>query len=75
MYVCICHGITDKDIKKASKNGAKSLSDLQSMTGCATGCGRCATMAMDLLNSHKKTPASLNFYPGPGDINHLAVQG
>ena len=64
MYVCICHGITDKDIQKASNNGAKNLNDLQSMTGCATGCGSCASMAMDILESHNKIPATLSFYPG-----------
>ena len=37
MYVCICHGVTEKDIQKAAKSGAADLQDIQNITGCATG--------------------------------------
>ena len=58
MYVCICHGVTEKDIQKAAKEGASSLQDIKQMTGCATGCGTCADSAIELLqaHNHKKTP-------------------
>ena len=52
MYVCVCHGVTDKDIKKAAQQGAKSLQDVQQMTGCATGCGTCAETAAEVLHTH-----------------------
>lgn len=53
MYVCICHGVTEKDIKKAAKNGAQSLQDIKQTTGCATGCGTCADVALEVLqNAH-----------------------
>jgi bacterioferritin-associated ferredoxin len=66
MYVCICHSITEKDIKKASKNGAKTIQDLKYMTGCATGCGGCLDYAVELLEKNQSSRISdfLNIYPG-----------
>lgn len=49
MYVCICHGVTDKDIKKAAKAGAQNLQDIKQATGCATGCGSCVDVALEVL--------------------------
>ncbi len=58
MYVCICHGVTEKDIQKAAKQGANSLQDIKSMTGCGTGCGSCVELAAEVLQAHhnKSTP-------------------
>lgn len=49
MYVCICNGITDKQINKEIKAGAKTLEDLQQNLGVATCCGNCADCANKLL--------------------------
>ncbi|MBL4772437.1 MAG: (2Fe-2S)-binding protein [Alcanivoracaceae bacterium] len=64
MYVCICHSVTDKDIKKSIRQGAKNLQDLKTMTGCATGCGSCADYAVEVLESYQKksVPEFLNIY-------------
>ena len=64
MYVCICHSVTEKDIKKAAKKGAQSLTDIQSLTGCATGCGSCADFAADLLQKYqsKQVPEFLKIF-------------
>jgi len=58
MYVCSCHGVTEKDIQKAAKQGAKSLQDVKQMTGCSTGCGSCADLALEVLQAQhaKNTP-------------------
>ncbi len=53
MYVCICHGITDKDIQKAARKGVSSIDQLAAETGATTGCGSCLDMAEDIL--HKQT--------------------
>ena len=65
MYVCICHSITDKDIKRSINQGAKSLHDLKAMTGCATGCGSCADYAEELIQNYKEKsiPDFLKIYP------------
>ena len=56
MYVCICHGVTEKAIQKAAKNGVTSLSQLQAETGCGTGCGSCVDMAIETLMAAQNTP-------------------
>jgi bacterioferritin-associated ferredoxin len=49
MYVCICHGVTDRAIREAAAAGARELGDLAMMTGCGTGCGSCTDLAATLL--------------------------
>ena len=50
MYVCLCHGITDKRLQLAIREGARSFEQLQSCTGVATCCGACEPCARDLLD-------------------------
>jgi bacterioferritin-associated ferredoxin len=50
MYVCICNAVTDAMIRSAVGKGAKTLADLQRMTGCAGACGSCAELAQDVLD-------------------------
>lgn len=56
MYVCICHGVTEKDIQKAAKNGAETLNDVKQMTGASSGCGSCADVALDVLLASQPKP-------------------
>ena len=49
MYVCVCHGVTDREIREAAVAGARGLDDLAAMTGVGTGCGTCADLAQSLL--------------------------
>jgi bacterioferritin-associated ferredoxin len=55
MYVCICNGITDSDIRSAADAGARNLQDLSAMTGCATSCGTCADVAVALLRDRERS--------------------
>jgi len=52
MYVCLCNGITERAIKAAGDAGARTLGDLKAMTGCATTCGSCADLAVQVLDAH-----------------------
>ena len=49
MYVCVCNGVTDKQIIKAAEQGASSLQDLSDELNVATCCGRCANCAKKVL--------------------------
>jgi bacterioferritin-associated ferredoxin len=51
MYVCICKNVTEKDIKRAVRDGAYSVSCLQSKLGVATGCGECRAVANEILEN------------------------
>ena len=45
MYVCICHGLSEKRLQQAIQEGARSFEQLQSCTGVATCCGACEPCA------------------------------
>lgn len=49
MYVCICNGVTDHQIREAALNGCLTVAELTMRTGCGATCGSCLDMAGDLL--------------------------
>ena len=49
MYVCICNGITDHQIREAAANGVRSMAELTMRTGCGANCGSCLDMAADMI--------------------------
>jgi len=55
MYVCLCNGVTDREIRAAVEDGAASLGDLQSILPVAVCCGRCADTARDIVDEHLRT--------------------
>lgn len=50
MYVCLCRGITDQDIKDAMQEGANSYRDVRDMLDLGTCCGRCAPEAKAIIS-------------------------
>ena len=50
MYVCICNGITDHQIREAAEAGCASLTELTMRTGAGAGCGSCLELAAQLLD-------------------------
>jgi bacterioferritin-associated ferredoxin len=53
MYVCLCHGISEKRLQQAILDGAQSFEQLQSCTGVATCCGACEPCAREFLDCRK----------------------
>lgn len=49
MYVCLCHGVTERDIESAVDSGARSLKDLSRSLRVATQCGKCCDHAKGCL--------------------------
>ena len=52
MYVCICNGVTERDIRQAAEAGCRSLPELTMRTGCGATCGTCLETAADILEAH-----------------------
>lgn len=50
MYVCLCNGITESQIRDAVGDGARTLSELNLCLGVASCCGRCADCAQQVLH-------------------------
>lgn len=51
MYVCLCRGITDQDIKQAMADGAESFRDIRDSLDLGTCCGRCVPEAKSIINA------------------------
>lgn len=49
MYVCICHGINEKDIQEAVDDGAKSVRDVRRSHGVGSQCGKCVCHAAKVI--------------------------
>ncbi len=49
MYVCLCKGITDTQIRAAIQEGASSLREVRSRLGVASQCGKCGVLAREIL--------------------------
>ena len=49
MYVCLCKGITDTQIRAAVADGASSLREVNSALGVASQCGKCGITARDIV--------------------------
>lgn len=66
MYVCLCLGITDKQVQQAIADGAHSLSALRLQLGVGGECGRCRRALREQLHGHGIGTASS--YPGNGQV-------
>lgn len=49
MYVCICNGVTDQQIREAVASGCANVAELTLRTGCGANCGSCIDMAATLI--------------------------
>lgn len=63
MYICICQGVTENDIRQAAAGGVRSMYHLRAATGCSTGCGQCAGVAMEILQSSQPETPSEPCFP------------
>ncbi|MEM0955500.1 MAG: bacterioferritin-associated ferredoxin [Pseudomonadota bacterium] len=49
MYVCVCKGITDTQIRAAVEDGASSLRDVRTTLGVASQCGKCGVLTRQIV--------------------------
>ena len=49
MYVCLCNGITEGQIRDAVGDGVRSLRELRQCLGVASCCGKCADSARQVV--------------------------
>jgi len=52
MYVCVCHAVTDRQIRAAVDLGASSLSEVQCQLPVASCCGHCEETARQVVDEH-----------------------
>jgi len=49
LYVCICNGVTERQIREAAAAGCNSVAELTMRTGCGATCGSCLDTAAAML--------------------------
>ncbi len=49
MYVCLCEGVTDGQIRDAIYEGCCSYRDVRNTLGVASQCGKCASLAKQVV--------------------------
>ncbi|MEB3227183.1 MAG: (2Fe-2S)-binding protein [Synechocystis sp.] len=49
MYICICRGVTERDIKVAADQGMTSIQELTQSMGVGADCGVCQGHACEVL--------------------------
>ncbi|MFO8044736.1 MAG: (2Fe-2S)-binding protein [Halomonas sp.] len=64
MYVCLCKGVSDHQIRQAVEDGARSWRDVQRETGCGTQCGKCACQGKGITRDAVKDELMV----GVGDL-------
>jgi len=60
MYVCLCNGVTEREIRQVAEAGCRTMSELTMRTGCGASCGSCIEMATQLLDEvHAALPTAV----------------
>lgn len=54
MYVCMCHGVTDSEVKKLVAEGKKTLAELYKSCRAGSDCGTCVCELKKLLKQQKE---------------------
>ena len=49
MYVCICNGVTEQQVRDAAEAGCKTTGEMTMRTGAGANCGSCLSLVGDLL--------------------------
>lgn len=50
MYVCICKGITDKQIEEVIQNGACTLNEIRKILPVAKSCCKCVPKIKEMIS-------------------------
>ena len=55
MFICICNGVTEKQIRDAVHSGAGDIAQLRGSLGVGAGCGTCAAFAEQIISETLQT--------------------
>jgi len=60
MYVCLCKGVTDTQIRAAVDQGNVSFNDVQQKLDVGTVCGTCSCEVKDIIHQRLNQALSAN---------------
>jgi len=52
VYVCLCNGLTDRQVQQAVAAGAAAVKEIYAACACRAQCGRCAKTLRELMRNH-----------------------
>lgn len=53
MYVCLCHGVSDKKIRKlVVEEGITDVKGIKKCTALGSQCGKCVRTAKEIINEN-----------------------
>lgn len=52
MYICLCNGFTDRDVKSAVTSGAQRIANVYETLGGAPQCAKCCTHIRDIIREN-----------------------
>ena len=69
MYLCICKSVSDRQIRQAVEQGARSFGDLSARFGVGLDCGKCTesinVWLQDCLSAAPSQPVRAETAPAP----------
>jgi len=65
MYICVCHGISDRQLREELDRGVRGFEELRACTGVATCCGACESSARELCESWQSASQRSDSVPSP----------
>jgi bacterioferritin-associated ferredoxin len=68
MYVCVCHALTDGDVRSAEARGAATHSDVFHHFGVTPCCGRCVPAMRGMLNTAETSSNRRHMTDGPPPV-------
>lgn len=63
MVVCVCKGVSDRQILHAVQSGVDSLGELRTATGVSGCCGKCSDCARGVIEQSKKQCSRRDYQP------------
>jgi len=49
VLICVCNGISDRDIDSVLQDGAASFKEVRSTLGLGSNCGQCTAFAKEIV--------------------------
>jgi bacterioferritin-associated ferredoxin len=61
MYVCLCHGLNDRQVRAAiDEGGAGSAAQVYQHYDCRPRCGKCVPMVRDMVKAGRRDHCGCN---------------
>ena len=57
MYVCLCNGLRDRDLRPHTSGGRNSVSMVYQACGCRPQCGKCVPFVRQMLRDGSEAAA------------------